>query len=374
MQPIGGLFADVMEPRYLLSTFAFLTATGTLIIGFSTNYYLSCAARCLVGIGCGPVYVPIVRIIADLFSPGWFNILNGITMSCGSIGAILAAGPLASLVKYVDWQWTFYATAGIGFVISILTLLFVKTPQKDEHPHLKDKFKQLYQNFMVVSCSISFWKLASWSITCGITFFILTSFWASSYLTSFFEYTNEHAGYIVMMLSLASILGSPLMTFLSEALHTRKWIVVSGSFVTFSISTFFFILNHKISEAYIWVLLFLFGAFTSAVVPVAVTMFKEMTTPETTATAAGLANFYATVSSVSLQALISILAMKIDPDHPEKHQLKAYKYGLWLPFMILTGLSVIGILSTPDTYQKSHHPPPPGDLLYSEISDSKVND
>ncbi|EAY09208.1 Major Facilitator Superfamily protein [Trichomonas vaginalis G3] len=353
MQPVAGLLADVIEPRYIISTFSCITAIGTLIIGFSHNYILSCFARCLVGIGTGPIYVPIVRIMADLYSPSWFNLLNGITMSCGSLGGILAAGPLATIVKHIKWEYTFYATAAIGFIISILALLFLVAPQTFEKKEtFKGKVIQLWANFKVVSLNPSFWKLVSWSFTSAPTFFILTSFWAANYLTSVFSYTQEHAGYIIMMLSIATIVGSPVLAFLSETLHTRKYIVIFGALLTLSINITFFFIKEKIHEVFVWILLFLYGLSTSAVVPVAVTMFKEMTTKESTATAAGLANFYATVTCVIFQAIINATVRAVDPPGTKVHTIKAYRLGLWLPNIIVCILSLIGPSLVQDTYGK----------------------
>ena len=131
MQPIGGILSDVLSPGKLISLSTIISATGSIIMGESTNFALSCFARCLVGIGCGPIFVSSIRLAANWYSPKGYAVANGIILTMGSIGGCLAQGPLSTLCDIIDWRWAFRISTIIGFVASVACFFFIKTNISD---------------------------------------------------------------------------------------------------------------------------------------------------------------------------------------------------------------------------------------------------
>ena len=100
-----------------------------------------------------------------------------------------------------------------------------------------------------------------------------------------------------------------------------------------------------------WLLLFVYGVSTSAVIGVAVATYKEISSPEATATITGCANFYPFFASTLLQLLIGKLLRVIDGDSVSTYSNKAFKYGMWLPNAIFTGISIIPLIFVKDTFK-----------------------
>ena len=117
MQPIGGVLSDVLSPGKLIALSTILSAIGSIIMGEFTNFALSCFARMLIGIGCGPIFVPATRILSNWYSHSGYPIANGLLLAMGSVGGCLAQGPLASLCDIIDWRWAFRMSSITGVVV-----------------------------------------------------------------------------------------------------------------------------------------------------------------------------------------------------------------------------------------------------------------
>ena len=380
LQPIGGLLADIISPGKLLFFVITLASIGSMIIAFSTKFWLSSIARCLIGLGCAPVYVPIVRLLANWFTPRSFSIFNALVMSAGSVGGLLSQGPLATLVKHVDWTYTYIGASVLGFLIGLFSLIFIKPRPEEkereehvskeneqtEHGEKLSPLKQLWKNLKSVMTNKEFHKMVCWSSTSAPTYFVCTAYWCVPYLTSVFNFATEHAGYVVLMLSIASIVGSPLIAGLSELVHSRKYVVMCGSILACLSCIIFMFLTGSTPEFVVWLLLFVYGISTSGVIGVAVATYKEISTPEATATITGCANFYPFFASTLLQLLIGKLLQVIDGESVSTYSSKAFKYGMWLPNAIFTGISIIPLIFVKETFKIQ------GDF-YGELVDSKLS-
>ena len=131
MQPIGGILSDVLSPGKLISLSTLISATGSIIMGESKDFTLSCFARCLVGIGCGPIFVSSIRLAANWYSPKGYAVANGIILTMGSVGGCLAQGPLSTLCDIIDWRWAFRISTIVGFVCSVFCFFLIKTNISD---------------------------------------------------------------------------------------------------------------------------------------------------------------------------------------------------------------------------------------------------
>jgi len=352
MQPIGGMLADIIEPGLLICISTMVSSIGSLGIGFSRNYVLSCVLRCLVGLGCGPIYVPLNRVLASHFSPERFGIVNGILISSGSIGGLLAQGPLASMIEVTNWSWAFIGPALLGSVIAVIAPIMLKenVPNKKASGSVTNHIQKLKSNLKEVVSNSNFWKLVSWGFFGPPTFFSLAGFWGVPYIVSVFDTTNEKAGYIMLMLTFSSIIGAPVFALISEYFRTRKYLIFVGSIVSAISSLGFFFFNISTRKFLLWANLFIFGLSTNALIGIATTMYKEMSTPDIAATTMGCANFFPFISSTIIQNLIGFLLKMIDGAKSNHHTPKSYRYGLWITNAISCAISIIGIFLAKETY------------------------
>ena len=107
IQPFAGLLADVMDPRFLIGTCSLIASFGAFICGISSNLFLGCVGRLLVGIGSAPIYVPACRTIANWFPLSQYSRMVGLFCAFAGCGGLIAQGPFSLLASAIGWRWCF---------------------------------------------------------------------------------------------------------------------------------------------------------------------------------------------------------------------------------------------------------------------------
>jgi sugar phosphate permease len=370
-QPFIGLLVDLVEPAYVISLALFFTAGGSVIIALARSFLVCCGGRAVVGLGAGAVMVPVCKVFANWFNPRYFFIFQGLVLCSGAAGGVLAQGPLAAVITTFNWRSTFYGIAIVGAFVSLLTLLFRGTPTKMGFstprgvtapllrtylgcppPTIADHFRTLWRNMKKVLSNPHFWTLALWDGMIPGVYYNLSSMWGAMYLQDIFGFSDQTSADLMIYLNVAWILGTPLLTFVSEFAHTRKWVIVVTSSCMVLVSGGFLIINGKGKgdDAIVQVLLFAFGFFGSAPASVAVAMFKEMESKETSGTALGCSNFFPFITSALFQELTAYVLELVDGECPTCHSINGFRLALWVPTGVAVILGLLGALFSRETF------------------------
>jgi sugar phosphate permease len=196
-----------------------------------------------------------------------------------------------------------------------------------------------------------FWTLALWDAMVPGVYYNLSSMWGAMYLEDVFDFSEQTSADVMIYVSIAWILGTPLLTFLSEFTHTRKWVlVVTSSFMLLICGAFLLMHPNPASNIIVQVLLFAFGFCGSAPASVAVAMFKEMESKETSGTALGCSNFFPFVASAIFQELTAYILELIDGECEKCHTFHGFVWAMWVPTIVAVLLGLIGAAATRETF------------------------
>ncbi|OHT08087.1 transporter [Tritrichomonas foetus] len=364
IQPFAGLFADIIEPSFVIGFSQLLAGVGAFICGFSKSIGVGCLGRFLVGLGCGPTYVPVVRCIANWFSLKYYPHMCGVLLAIGGVGGIIAQGPLASFAEAVGWRWSFYGIGCLGIIISILCLVFVrgnpvtygyKPVNKDltvvdTHYTCKEMLIQLYKNLRQVVAYPWFWLVVIYSVFCSGPFFDISGMWAGPYLSDVYHYSKTQVGNTCIALSIGLIVGSLTLPPLSTALRTRKWLLLFTAIIACLVLAMFIIFGSRIPHTGLYILWIVFAAFTNAMTSVCYPLIREYFHPAIAGTAVGCANIFTFLSSAIFQSVSSELISKFGKiEGSEAYTEKGYKIGLWGITCGALGIAAIVIAFTKDT-------------------------
>lgn len=376
IQIFAGLLSDVIEPAYVIGVGQLLAAIGAFICGGSKALGVGVFGRFLVGLGCGPTYVAVCRVITGWFKLTQLPTMLGLLVAIGGAGGIVASSPLSKFADKFGWQTAFYGIGGIGAVFSIICIIFVKgnpvskgfDPVNEElkapvEMPLKAKLTQLWSNLLTVISNYNFWLIVVFNVFSSGPYFDISGLWAGQYLVDALGYDSDKKGTTVMSFSIGLIIGSLIMPNVSTALKTRKWCLVAASAVEFFVMLVMTICGDDLSNGLIWFLFIVIGALTNPMTSVAYPLVREYYHPSVSATAVGSGNLFTFLSSAVYQQISSAIIPKYGRQEDGKaYNWKGYKYGLWMFCCISCAVSAIGAAFARDTdFSKTKEAPKEAD-------------
>lgn len=379
MQPFAGLLSDVMEPAYLI-TFSQITASvGAVICGLSKTITVGTIGRLLVGLGCGPTYVPVNRVIANWFKQDQFPVMSGILLAAGSVGGMISQGPLAALCHLIGWRNTFYLVGGTTFLLSILCLFIVRgSPEaagyesvnpdsgSNNPPGIKAMFKSLGRNFLIIIRRWEFWVIVLYGVLSHGPYHGITGMWGGPYLRDVFRYNKQEAGNALIFISAGVIVGSVVFPMISTALRTRKWILLLMAVTGLSSSVVLFVVGSRTPYWALITCFFFFGSATMPISSVSYPLTKELYHPSVAGSAIGCLNFVVMLLGGVYQTITqAIMERWWSTDESGAFPEAAYRAGVWLVAVCSLGGATLDcfIMRDSEAFRKS-----PEQAVYLDLS------
>lgn len=123
--PVGALLDRKGAPVLIAGGLTLMTA-GQLLLAHSDTVPLALLARVLVGSGDACIFVSLIRLISDWFTPKQIPVVNQISANMGQLGQLVAVTPLVALVAALGWQGGFTVLAVTGFTLVLLALFTLR--------------------------------------------------------------------------------------------------------------------------------------------------------------------------------------------------------------------------------------------------------
>ena len=366
--PFAGLFADIMEPAFLLSTATFIAALGSVVCGLSKTLLVGCIGRLIVGFGCGLVYAPCVRILTNWFPLKYYPTVAGIFGSIAAVGGLAGQGPMVALSKAAGWSWCYFTVAIVGTVFALLGFIFLRghprkcgfDPVNEENEAsarlsgtdkitIKDRLLVLADNVKTVVRKRDFWLVGAWVFFANGGFYSVNGMWSGPFLTDVLHYDAQKAGNAVMAISVGIITGPLIWPAVSNCLHTRKWVIFFGTLVSLIPHMVFILWPTKLNFWLVVVMLYIFAACTNSLCGCAYPLAREYFHSGASATAVGLTNGLGFMSSAIYQPITGHLIAKFKIPGTTEYSQEGYTYTVWLFSAVSCVVGVLCILFAKDT-------------------------
>ncbi|AJI45573.1 MFS transporter [Francisella tularensis] len=251
--PVGFLFDKYGIKKSLF--FATITcALGALLFSLTSSLYVAIFARCLMGIGAAFGFLGLLIISTQWFPMKYMGILSGSTQILGTLGPILAGGPLLFFVNYLDsWRLVILISAILGIFLAVLILIFVKEGTKAAETLSKQEVNSEIKSNLLNKKLITIYFYAFF-IYCSIP--TLGAIWGVSLLQTK-GLTITQASYSVAFLWLGLGIGSPFFGLMYDKFKDKINMLFVVSLLGFiCVCTLLFLhLNQIVSM----ILLFLIG-------------------------------------------------------------------------------------------------------------------
>ncbi len=254
MQVVAGLIID----RYCIKFPMFLAILSISVMIFvfthTTNFYLMCLSRIIMGIGASFATVIYMKCAAYYTTPKTFSIISSFLATATMLGAACGGTPIALLFEQFGWQVGLNGLAMVGLLIASAILIFqnTKTTTENRLPHLSG-----LKNIKEVLAKRDNWLLLLYS---GLTFSpvaILGGLWGTPFLMTKYTLTATNASFLLSIMFVGHAIGSPLWALLSVRMGNKKILMHITNGI--SLLTILIIIYGDISYFSAIILFFIFG-------------------------------------------------------------------------------------------------------------------
>jgi MFS family permease len=222
----AGLLLDRYSPKKIILIILLASIIGVVLTALADNILMLFFARVLMGIGGAFGFIACVRIAVN-----WLHqkhLAQGISLiaSIGVFGGFVVQTPLTYAISTIGWRYSLLAVGIIGLAILSLIALVVKDHPKNEDYSplsassvdgmtLMKKFKSAFLNKQNFLCGL-------YASLMNLPIFMLGAMWGITYLTAVNQISEMKAATICSMIFLGTMLGSPVIGFISDKVGKRK--------------------------------------------------------------------------------------------------------------------------------------------------------
>jgi sugar phosphate permease len=345
MQLPSGLLCDKFGPRKVLTCAVMICAISTLVFQSTTNFYFAILSRSAIGASAACAFIAPLTLTSHWFSPKRFALVAGLVQLMGCLGAMIGGEPIAMLAQSLGWRSTLLYAAIIGFFLSSAMWLIIR-----DHPnHIKEdpshqaKINNEWQRLKVVIKNPQIWYIGFAGFCCWAPIGALAELWGVSYLTQLEHISISHAAGKIAIVWIAIAIGSPLIGWWSNHIHSRKTPLISCALLSL-ISSTLLIYGHISNPILINLTLFLLG-FSASAQPITFALITDIMPKNVVATAIGFNNMCVVAGAFICQPLIGFLLDYSKHFYPTTmvthYHLAHFKFAfIIIPITALLGLII----------------------------------
>ena len=344
----AGVILDRLSTRKVILVAMAICVLGTL--GFALTHVFAWAAffHSMTGIGNAFCFLSCVVLVSRWFPPRRQALVIGCVVTLAFIGGMLAHTPLAYLSNHYGWRDALLLDAGVGALIFGWIFLVVKDkPCADLPSEATPVNRSYWSGFLSVLANRQNWLAGLYTSCLNLPIMVLCALWGASYLQEVHQLTAIAASNIISLIFMGSIVGCPLVGWVSDSMGRRKPLMLAGAIATFLIVIPLF-MGVALSEIVLSILFFALGLFTSTQV-IAYPLIAESNCIDNTGVATGMASVIIMGGGGIGQVLFGLL-MRYHARVPTQHYSVAdFQFAMWM-FPIAAVVALSALLLTRETY------------------------
>ncbi|MCH9613367.1 MAG: hypothetical protein SP1CHLAM54_03660 [Chlamydiia bacterium] len=236
MQIPVGLITDRYGLKKSLFLGAFVCSLSVLGFSYANTFVSAMCFRVLTGFGSSFGFVCLLVAVYEWMPKKHLALLIGVSQFIGTMGPMIAAGPINALAhgSSVSWRSVFLVLGGIGFLISTLILLFVKNSPKQRGSYVVLKKRgETQANLLQLIKRVQPWSIAFFSATVYFSIEFLSENDGKHFLM-LKGHSSHFASYMLTLAWFGYAIGCPLLGFLSDLTNRRKHVMLFAALLGLS--------------------------------------------------------------------------------------------------------------------------------------------
>ena len=345
----AGMILDRYSTRHVILTAMVVCVLGTVGFAITDSFVLASFCHFLSGIGNAFCFVSCVVLVAHWFPPRRQALVVGSLVTMAFIGGMMAHTPFAYLYDVFGWRRALLIDGAVGAVLLLWIYLVVQDKPKDSPMRLRTSKGQVISSFMKALINPQNWLAGLFTSFLNLPIMVLCALWGASYLHVVHDLPNIAASNVVSLIFMGSIIGCPLVGWLSDSQGRRKPLMIAGAVATLITVTPLF-LNLILSQTALSILFFSLGFFTSAQV-ITYPLVAESNHPENTGAATGIASVLIMGGGGAGQVLFGWLMARHAGSTVIDYTVVDFQFAMWM-FPVAAVAALITVLMIRETYCK----------------------
>ena len=230
MQLFMGIGIDLYGVRRTVLVAFPVAVVGSLVSGMASSFPILVLGQVLIGMGCAPAFLVCTVFIARHFPAERFAAVSGITLGLGGIGMLVTGTPLAWLIEVTSWRTGFTVLGILAVLAWLLIWQLVHEPAADHSEAAsavpKESVREAFTKFGALFLLPQTLGIVLLSSVGYASFIALRGLWLGPLLIERHDFSLVQSGNVALVMSLASLVGSPLFGWLDPGpAHRRSWII-----------------------------------------------------------------------------------------------------------------------------------------------------
>ena len=227
--PIG-VALDRWGPRRTVSLVFGVGGLGCLVFAQATQLGTAILGQILIGIGCAPVFMGALVILARFYPPHLFAQFSAILLAIGTAGTLAGTTPLALVAGAVGWRGAFLGMGALVVVVALLLASVVRDrPPGAAIPTATETWLRPCAACVPVLANRRIWAILPMCFTSYAVLITVRGLWAGPYLAEMFAFSPVARGNVLLAMSVAMILGNLAYGMLERRYDQRRRLVAWGS-------------------------------------------------------------------------------------------------------------------------------------------------
>lgn len=256
MQIPVAILLERYGPRLVLFIFALLCGVATLLFTYTSHFALALFSRFLIGVGSAVGFLGTSKVISEWFPKETYARMVGFSFTFGLLGAIYGGRPVSMLIEKYDWQNVALSLAIVAVLISLLTVVFLRSPPEAKHQQTALSGFE-WKHIRSTLSSPKLWGLACANLLMVGSLEGFADVWGVPYLMEAYHLSKDSAAGVMSLIFFGMLFGGPILAFCSRKFSEYSVILLCALGMT---AIFFVLLvSHMLSIGWLSVLLFIVG-------------------------------------------------------------------------------------------------------------------
>ena len=294
--PVAGTLLDRFSTRLIILTALIVCTAGIALFAVSHSLAWSYLFRFMSGIGSAFCFLSSIRLASRWFPAQRMALVAGLIVAMAMTGGMVAQTPLTLLLEHVGWRQALLLDAGLGLVIGGIILRVVRdypagaqAQQQAAHSHLKEI--GLLKSWRLSYLNYHNWFAGFYTSLLNLPVALLGAIWGSLYLEQVQHLSRTQASLAPTMLFVGTIIGCPVMGWLSDKMHKRILPMKLGALLSLLVTLIIIYIPQLSLTTYI--ILFLLLGFITSTQVVSYPLITETNPKMLTATSVSVVSFCA---------------------------------------------------------------------------------